>query len=159
MSESERRTREKQLLVPSFDDRRPRSSSTFQGIDFAAAMSGKPYVDEAPPDIPPATPCSPISSLPLLPSPGAQNQKAVTINLSPLRKLSLSLITFSSPWRIVQQNKLPSFKHRFQTSSLECCAQQHIPSVLAALNTRHVLDVESLRAHMRWNPNIALNIL
>jgi hypothetical protein len=60
-------------------------------MDFAAAMSGKPYVDEAPPDIPPATPCSPISSLPLLPSPGAQNQKAVTINLSPLRKLSLSL--------------------------------------------------------------------
>jgi hypothetical protein len=60
-------------------------------MDFAAAMSGKPYVDEAPPDIPPATPCSPISSLPLLPSPGAQNQKAVTINLSPLRKLSLTL--------------------------------------------------------------------
>jgi hypothetical protein len=60
-------------------------------MDFAAAMSGKPYVDEAPPDIPPATPCSPISSLPLLPSPGAQNQKAVTINLSPLRKLTLSL--------------------------------------------------------------------
>jgi hypothetical protein len=128
-------------------------------------MSGKPYVDEAPPDIPPATPCSPISSLPLLPSPGAQNQKAATINLSPVIKLSLSLslslslIIFSSPWRIVQQNKLLSFRHRFQTTSLECCAQQRTPAVLAALHTRHVLDVESLSAHMTWNPNIALNIL
>jgi len=103
-------------------------------------MSGKPYVDEAPPDIPPATPCSPISSLPLLPSPGAQNQKLLQLTYHHLENslslsLSLSLITFSSPLRIVQQNKLLSFRNRFQTTSLECCAQQRIPAVLAALYT------------------------
>jgi len=55
-------------------------------------MSGKPYVDEAPPNIPPATPCSPISSLPLLPSPGAQNQKLLQLTYHHLENsLSLSL--------------------------------------------------------------------
>ncbi len=91
----------------------------------------------------PAPPSLPFHFFPL---PGLKTKKLLQLTYHHLENSpSLSL---SSPWRIVQQNKLLSFRHRLQTSSLECCAQQHILAVLAALYTRHVLDVESVRAHM-----------